>query len=92
MDKEQMLVAIRQQLQAVVDTQMAGIEACIEDVQLKSNGLSDAEILNGIMAVMQQVTGITQQTMEKQLRDTRATLDSMREDIFNKLAKGEIYG
>ena len=92
MDKEQMLVAIRQQLQAVVDTQMAGIEACIEDVQLKSSGLSDAEILNGIMAVMQQVTGITQQTMEKQLQDTRATLNSMREDIFNKLAKGEIYG
>lgn len=92
MDKEQMLVAIRQQLQTVVDMQMAGIEACIEDVRLKSNGLSDAEILNGIMAVMQQVTGITQQTMEKQLQDTRATLNSMRDDIFNKLAKGEIYG
>ena len=71
MDKEQMLVAIRQQLQAVVDTQMAGIEACIEDVQLKSNGLSDAEILNGIMAVMQQVTGITQQTAARHQSDIK---------------------
>lgn len=92
MDKEQMLVAIKQQLQAVVDTQMAGIEACIEDVRLKSSGLSDEEILNGIMTVMQQVTGITQQTMEKQLHDTKAALNSMRDDIFSKLAKGDIYG
>lgn len=91
MDKEQMLAAIRQQLQAVVDTQMAGIEACIEDARLKASGLSDEEILNGIMLVMQQVTGITQQTMEKQLQDTRAALNSMREDIFNKLAKGDLY-
>lgn len=91
MDKEQMLVSIRQQLQAVVDTQMDGIEACMEDARIRANGLSDEEILAGVMAVMQQVTGITQQTVEKQLRDTRATLNSMREDIFNKLAKGEIY-
>lgn len=92
MDKEHMLASIRQQLQVVVDTQMAGIEACIEDVRLKASGLSDEEILNGIMTVMQQVTGITQQTMEKQLHDTKAALNSMRDDIFSKLAKGDIYG
>ena len=69
---------IKAELHKAADMQFDSIKECF--VQMKNllgDYMSEDEILDKLLETMQSVTGITYDTIKKQLADTKARIDAM---------------
>lgn len=72
---------IKAELHKAADMQFDSIKACFEQMKsILGDHMSEDEILDKLLETMQSVTGITYDTIKKQLVDTKARIDAMAVD------------
>lgn len=77
------LNAIRDELHRMADMQFDGIKECFERMkQVLGHQMTDDEILDKLAVTMQQVTGITYDTIKRQIAETKVKIDSMEKEIL----------
>lgn len=73
---------IRDELHRMADAQFDGIKECFERMkQVLGAEMSDDEILDRLLETMQQVSGVTQESIKQQLAATKERIDNMEKKI-----------
>lgn len=73
---------IRDELHRMADAQFDGIQECFTRMkQVLGAEMSDDEILDRLLETMQQVSGVTQESIKQQLAATKERIDSMEKKI-----------
>lgn len=79
------LNAISVELHRLADMQFDGIKECFERMkQVLGHQMTDDEILDKLAVTMQQVTGITYDTIKRQIAETKVKIDSMEKAILEE--------
>lgn len=79
------LNAISVELHRMADMQFEGIKECFEHMKrVLGHQMTDDEILDKLAMTMQQVTGITYDTIKRQIAETKVKIDSMEKAILEE--------
>lgn len=79
------LNAISVELHRMADMQLEGIKECFEHMKrVLGHQMTDDEILDKLAMTMQQVTGITYDTIKRQIAETKVKIDSMEKAILEE--------